>query len=724
MIKKIDKYWRACNYLTVANMYLKNNQFLTNELQDSDIKDYASGHWGTCPGVNFIYAHLNWYVKRYRRKTQLILGPGHGGNALLANLQLEKSLRKNPVSIKIAEEKMVTKDFCSIRTEVNPFYPGTIYDGGELGYSLAVAFGSVLDKPHSLCVCIIGDGEAETGTLAASWNCKEYMNASSGFVLPIVHLNGYRMGEHSVLSSKSDEDITSIYRGMGYRPFIVEGNHISMYKALERIENTYREIEEGKHNIWPVLILRTPKGWTAPNYCDFHIENNVIAHKNPLRELHSNKTKEYLLYWLKSYQPDELFINGEPCDDILAIIPDKEYQLGNSLINYENENLNIPDAEKYMISPIERMGTYQNICILNNYFSDVIRMNARSFRIFSPDELQSNRLGELTNVLCEEHIENRVIEILNENICQGFMQGYTLTGRSAIMIGYEAFMQIISSMVSQYAKWIFQAEKVSWRSRRASMTYLLTSLCWSNTFSHQNPEFINSILSNEYPFMRIYMPPDANSLLTCTEVCIGSSGKINLIITSKQKMPQWLDPENARLGVKKGVLQWQELPDRGEPDIVIVAAGDYPVRECMEAINAIRSVIPNIKIRFLTVIELTSIGSTVVYPHALEQEEFERLFCNNVPIIFCFHGYPSAIKILLYDRLDSKRLTILGYKNQSVFSCNDLDKMILNGCSRYDIELEVYNQLLKSNKLNLYWFKRKKKEIIGILEERMKQIND
>lgn len=550
ILVKIDKYWRACNFLTVSNMYLKSNRFLTRELEDSDLKEFASGHWGTCPGINFIYAHLNRFINQYKRKTQLVIGPGHGGNALLANLQMEDSVSRSFVNIEISEDIKISKEFSSVRTEVTPFCAGTIYDGGELGYSLPVAFGAVLDRPHNLCVCIIGDGEAETGTIAASWNCKELLNNKSGFVLPIIHLNGYRMGEPSLLASRSDKDILLMCEGMGYHPLIVKDSHEDMYRALDCIESIYKKIENGAQERWPILVLRTNKGWTAPDLDGIHIEGTLRAHKNPLRGMDTGEQRRYLTCWLESYQPDELFIDGKLCEDALSIIPEPEYRLGNTLHRYQKKRLQLPNIDDFMLEHKRYESGYSNICILNAYMGDVIKKNPRIFRIFSPDELQSNLLGELKKTtfdLAETNYENEsVIEILNENVCQGLMQGYNLTGRNGIMVGYEAFMQIISSMVSQYAKWIFQSDKVEWRCKPASMTYLLTSLCWSNTYSHQNPEFINSLLNSEFPFVRIYMPVDANSLLACMEKCLKSEGNINAIIVSKQKMPQWLEPEKAK----------------------------------------------------------------------------------------------------------------------------------------------------------------------------------
>ncbi|WP_270564214.1 phosphoketolase family protein [Clostridium beijerinckii] len=709
-IDAIDKYWRAANFLTVSNMYLKDNKFLTRDLEDNDIMEYAVGHWGTCPGINFIYGHINRYIKKYGRRTQLIIGPGHGGNALLANLQLEQLLEEQNITLdlSLSENVRVKQNVLNIRSEVNPYIPGVIYDGGELGYSLAVAFGSVLDAPHDLCVCVIGDGEAETGTISASWACKEYFDNSSGFVLPILHMNGYKMGSKSLFSQKSDKEIKAIFSGFGYRPLIVGTDHEEMINAMDWVEVKYKEIENGEHNEWPILILRSPKGWTAPTHNGFHIEDRLIAHKNPLRNLHSKETKDYLDYWLKSYRPKQLFdSNGMPNKDVLSIIPDKNERLGNTLSRYERRKIKLPDIDEFYLHNVKSKGKYPNVLILEKYLSSVIKLNPTSFRVMSPDELESNLLGELKKVSINEGLETvsdngRVLEILNENICQAWMQGYVLTGRNCLMVSYEAFMPIITSMVSQFAKWIFQAEQVKWRKKVSSITYLITSLCWSNTYSHQNPEFINSLISNQHDFIRIYTPPDANCLLECMKDCLSSEGKINLIVSTKQKMPQWIDDKIAHKSIKEGIIHWTWIEENefDNPDIVIAAAGDYPVRECMEAISSIKMYLSHINIRFLSVVELTSIGTESIYPHAMSSEKFKSLFTDHSPVIFCFHGYPSAIKMLLHDRLEHKRLSILGYNNKSILSTNDIRKLILNKCSRYHIMLEICRILYHRNHIS------------------------
>lgn len=697
IINKVDSYWRAANYLTVANMFLNQNKFLTRTLNETDLKKFPDGHWGTCPGINFIYAHLNNYIQKYHRKIQLIIGPGHAGNALLANLQLEQAInsRTATLQVKLYNNMEYTFQDSFVRTEVNPFMPGTIYDGGELGYSLAVAIGAVMDAPNTLCVCIIGDGEAETGTLSASWMCcREFLNKSSGLILPILHLNEFKMGNKSILSTWNNEELNAYFGGMGYITRIISDNyHSEMAISLDWVEKRYQEIKEKKDSRLPLLILRSSKGWTAPAYGNLIIESTLIAHKNPLQSLNATEKKEYLNKWLRSYHPENLFdSDGNPLNEVTSIIPDAKWRIGNSLSIYKREKLKMPYTIQYSID-IRNVKEYKNVYILKDYLKDLILLNNNSFRIVSPDELKSNLLDSLKSI---DKSNVRIMEILNENICQAWIQGYTLTGRNSLMISYEAFMPIISSMVSQYAKWLYQSSKVSWRMDLSSLTYLVTSLCWANTYSHQNPEFINSLLGQQYDFIRIYLPIDANSLLISMEESLSADNQINVIISTKQKMPQWMDGNTARDAVLKGFYVWNKYcsSNKIEPDIVIVSAGDYPMRECYKAIEEIKVLLPSIHIKFISILELTTIGSTLRYSHAIEQDEFNKLFSTNSPILFCYHGYSTAVQMLLYERSVADRITILGYENKSILSMNDVQKMALNGCSHYHILVNICKLLL------------------------------
>lgn len=704
VIEIIDKYWRAANYCTVAKMYLKESRIsVIDEIRLEDLRDYANGHWGTCPGINFIYAHLNYYIKSSHRKIQLIIGPGHGGNAVLANYEIEGSARYEKIEFPVSSlPNFYASKHCSeIRTELSPYLPGVIYDGGELGYSLACSYGAVIDETDRLCVCIIGDGEMETGTLSASWQCVGLRGISWGKVLPIIHLNGMKMGGKSLVSMKSEGELLAIFRGMGYEPWIIADDyHAKMLSALEEIEQIYQESDLTNKNSEkvPMIILKTPKGWTAPNSHDISIEGTLKAHKDPLRRLDPEKKLQYLKLWLNSYLPEELF-DEEGClkKEITCIIPEQRYRIGQSLLAYKHRKLKLPIIENYFIKGDVKK--YRNIKILNDYLREVIKENSKIFCIVSPDELESNLLSEIVK---GNEGEDKVIEILNENICQGIMQGYIMTGRNCLMIGYEAFMPIISSMVSQYAKWLFQARKIKWRNKVASTTYLLTSLCWANTYSHQNPEFVNSLLSLQYDFIRIYFPIDANTLAISMNVCLESEEGINLIISSKQEMPQWLDGNSAKQIVSKGVGFWDFGKNslKNEPDLVIVAIGDYPMRECMAAIHFFYSKTNDIWLRVVFVIELTILGSQSTYPHAISEKVFCDIFAKNVPMIICFHGYSSAIKLLMYERIAGRSVEILGYNNRSVYSANDLQKLIINNCSRFNILLFVYENLYQNMKIS------------------------
>lgn len=697
MLNNIDRYWRTANYLTLAQIYLKDNVLLQRRLSKNDLKDHYKGHWGTSPGINFIYAHLNYYIKKYAQKVHLVVGPGHAGCALLSNIFIEGSISDYYSGFENNLEGLnkflsMEKHVKGIRSEINPFYPGTIYDGGELGYSLPVAFASVFDSPNSMAVCVIGDGEAETGTISSSWNCINYLDEKSGFVLPIIHLNNFKMGSRSLMSRKSDEELKAYFYGLGYETKIVLQSHQQMISALDWVYESHQNIRQGKTRRWPLIILRTPKGWTAPFDEEICIENRLNSHKIPLSDVKSNQYSfDYLEKWLQSYRPHELFNeDGSINCETMELIPSKKLKLGKD--KFCLQKLKTPSLDSFMLKD---KSICNNISILNKYIKAIISKNYGNFRIMSPDELASNGLGEL---LFESNGEKsfsneRVIEILNENICQAWMQGYNLTGRNSLMISYEAFMPIITSMVSQYAKYLIQLSKVEWRNIKPSMNYLLSSLCWANTYSHQNPEFINALISQENSFVRIYFPIDANNLLSCIDLSLQSQGQINVIIASKRESAQWLDMKMSIQAAHEGVLCWDWLnPKTISPDIVLAAAGNYSLNEALEAIKELKNRIPKLKIKFVSVIELTTIGSPEIYPHALSQEKFENIFTQSAPVIFHFHGYPSIIKALMHERTKERELSIFGFNNLSYEATSTLGKMILNNCSRYHICLRA-NQI-------------------------------
>lgn len=713
-IDLIDKYWRASNYITVLQMYLKQNFFLKEKLQAEHLKEVVPGHWGTSPGINFIYAHLNAFICRYDVDVNLVVGPGHAACALLSNLFLERSLQEYYPELTVDEPGVGRLTYLfghsqGFRTEVSPHLPGVIVDGGELGYALSVAYGSVLDRPEVITVCIVGDGEAETGPTAAAWQSNKYLDPEkSGVVLPILHLNGYRMGGRSILSTLTNEELISYFTGLGYLPLLVTGNHFEIYAALE---TAYMQINGIKKKSlpdvrWPMLILKTPKGWTGP-----FSEGRASSHKNPVPAPCSSV--ELLENWLKSYNPVELFDdNGSLSQAIRSIIPAGNKRIGQSLTRIKDsvKELIFPSVKKHAISPIEKK-YMKNIEIIVPYLSEVFNLNEKNenFRIMSPDELVSNGLGGILlhtkkayNRIGLEEIDTalngRIMEILSEHVCHGWLQGYLQTGRRGILPTYEAFAPIFGSMMTQYAKFLSQSQNVSWRESVPSINYLLTSVCWANTYSHQNPEFINMAVGKNFSFVRCYFPSDANTLLACVDACLKSDNRINVIISSKREMPQWTTIEQAQAQVSKGIGEWSHFSD-AHPDIIFAAAGDYPTRECIESIALLKLMVPEIKVRFVSVIDITVLGSPKIFGHALAQEHFETIFPSRLPVIFNFHGYPSAMKALLFERLHVTNFRILGYQDEGDSSAPDFYKMIRNGVSRYQIAILSLDMLVKYGKL-------------------------
>lgn len=699
-IEMINGYWRASNYITVALMYLRNNLYLKRKLEVSDLKEFVSGHWGTCPGINFIIAHLYYFIKKNNQKIQLIIGPGHAGNALFANLFLEGTIQKY---YKIEDDTQVDSNFemiqkCieNMRTEINPSFPGMIYDGGELGYSLPVAFGASKHNSDIINVCIIGDGEFETGTISSSWRINSYYEKSYGMVLPIIHLNGFRMGDNSILNQYSDTQIISFFSSMNYEAKIISLNHIEMINALTWATEMICFVKEKK--TWPVIVLKSDKGMTAPDVPGIRIQGCSNSHKNPLSNLSAEEKINYLQLWLESYHPEELFEkDGKLVNKISDIFPNEELKIGNALLNYKEHELDLPEISKYAVDICLKNDKVRNIDGIKHYLVDLLNKNNEAFLVVSPDELKSNLFGEL---LSEKVLErHNIIEILNENICQALMQGYIMTGKNSLMISYEAFMPIITSMVCQYAKWLHQAKRVSWRFPVSSMNYLLTSVWETNTYSHQNPAFINHVMSMHESFVRVYFPIDSNTALIALNKCLLAKEFINLIVVSKQNMPQYLSLDDAERSVNKGIISLYSTKEAKNKtiDIIFVAIGDYCARECKEALAIIREYIPLCRVKFNIVLELTTIGSPLVFDNALRKEEFDTFFPKDTPMIVCYHGYADTIESLLFSRGKFRNVSILGYKNESLTSADDLSKMILNGNSRFDIVLETCRFLKDTN---------------------------
>jgi xylulose-5-phosphate/fructose-6-phosphate phosphoketolase len=740
-INLIDKYWRASNYVTVAQMYLKDNLLLKRPLMPEHVKEIVPGHWGTSPGINFIYAHLNSFISRKNVKMSLIIGPGHAACALISNLYLEESLGEyySNLQLNLKGLKELSKLFGhsnGFRSEISPHLPGVIHDGGELGYALSVAYGSVLDRPDEITVCVVGDGEAETGPTAAAWQSVKYINPNeSGTVLPILHLNQFRMGGRSIFSSMSDEEIKSYFSGLGYDAIFVNGSHDEMYSALEVCYEKIKEIKKiSRSNSklsfkWPMIIFKSPKGWTGPS-----IEGTVTSHKNPLPK--PRNSIELLSEWLKTYKPEELFNDeGNLNEEIKRVIPKGNYRLGKSLTrnNCVNQTIKLPSIYNYSIDLEQYKDRgYKNIKVLNEYLGNVFELNHdhKNFRIMSPDELVSNGLGELLKYESKgfnrfsafdknTSFDGRIMEILSEHTCQGWIQGYNQTGRYSILPTYEAFAPIFSSMVSQYSKFLYQSKDLTWRKSVPSLNYILTSLCWSNTYSHQNPEFINTIVSKNYSFVRCFFPIDANSLLACISQSLESKDQINVIVTSKRELPQWFSIEDAISNINRGItsIHFNQDSSSSVSHLVLASSGDFPARECKKAIELLSEKLPNINITFVPVSDITILGPREIYPHALSNEEFLSYFPSNVPVIYNFHGYPSTIKSLVFDRVKNADFTVIGYSDKGIQSAPDLYKMIENGVSHFQIIILMLEKLHSSGAIKL----EQKDKLQGLFNEEMRK---
>ena len=676
----LNNYFNATNYLAVGQLYLLNNPLLKEPLTMSDVKPRVVGHFGTLPGSNFIFTHLNRVITKYDLNMIYFVGPGHGGQVAVTNAYLDGTYTEVYPNITQDEKglKKLFKQFSfpgGVSSHVAPETPGSIHEGGELGYSLIHAFGAVLDNPDLIAVSIVGDGEAETGTTSASWMINKFINKKfSGRVVPILNLNGNKMGSKSLLSTMTEKQLNDFFSSMSYHVIFVNGNHEEMYEALEMIYSDFYENY--------LIILNSPKGWTAIETDSIKIEGELKSHKNPLDGLKSEEMIEYIEQWLSSYRIRELYSKEDGINkDIMEIIPD--YIIDNSTI----KKINLPCLKKYEI----KEKSCRNVTGIVNYITDIIRLNDE-FRIFSPDELVSNgffKLFDATyNNLVKRDVskDGKIIEILNENVCQGLMQGYIQTGRNALFISYEAFMPIITSMVSQLAKYIYQSKKVKWRKDRASFTYILTSVCWENNYSHQNPEFINSILNKEYDFVNVYMPIDSNNALVVLEKCIKSKNCINVIVLSKRVNRQIDLIDKAYTNLKDG---FNIIKNEENEDIIFFVSGDIIFNEVLEAEKMIQKELPYINTKIVYVSELMVLKNKKTYLY--------NLINKDLPKIYAFHGYPSVLKNILYDNND---FTILGYKDRSNIAGEALKKMYLNGVSRYNILKAAVSKLYERKKIS------------------------
>lgn len=728
-ILKINRYFRAANYLSVGQIYLLENPLLKEKLQAKHIKEHLLGHWGTTPGLNFIYVHLNRIIKNQKLNLILLTGPGHGAPAVLANCFLDGSYSDFYPQVTNDEKglRRFFKQFSfpgGVPSHTSSETPGSIHEGGELGYVLSHGFGAVFDNKDLIACCVVGDGEAETGPLSASWHSNKFLNPKrDGAVLPILHLNGYKISNPTVLARISRKELISLFQGYGYDPVIIEGSsplvmHREMAFILDKSIQKIRKIQTSKdikRPLWPMIILKTPKGWTGPKaYNGKKIEGSFRSHQVPLKEVKEDpKQLEVLEKWMRSYGPDELFDNkGKIFSSITRQAPKKGRRIADN--PHANgglllKKLIVPDHKKYAL-PVE-MPAHQRgeaTRILGQFLRDVVKLNAKNnnFRVFGPDETSSNKLDALYQetkkvflgqlLSTDENLsrDGRVMEILSEHICQGWLEGYLLTGRHGFFSCYEAFIHIVDSMFNQFAKWIKVSKQIAWRKPIASLNYLLTSHVWEqdhNGFSHQDPGFIDHMVNKKADIIRIYLPPDTNSLLCVANRCLQTKNFINLIIIGKQISFQYLSMEEAEEFVSKGLGIWKWASSEN-PDVVMVAAGDAATLEVFAAVDLLLKYFPTLKIRVVNIIDLMVLQPPKEHPHGLLDDEFNYYFTKDKPIIFAFHGYPWLIHRLTYRRCNHKNLHVRGYKEEGTVTTR-FDMKVLNDLDRFNLALDVVDRI-------------------------------
>ena len=734
-LERINAYWRAANYLSVGQIYLLDNPLLTEPLALKHVKPRLLGHWGTTPGLNFIYAHMNRVIKRHDLSAIFICGPGHGGPGVVANTYLEGTYSEvyPTISQDTQGMKQLFRQFSfpgGIPSHVAPETPGSIHEGGELGYSLSHAFGAAFDNPDLFVCCVVGDGEAETGPLATGWHSIKFLNPKTdGVVLPILHLNGYKIANPTVLARMSDEDLTQFFSGLGYEPFFVEGHdpeptHQMMASTLDTVVHRIQTIQaqarlsiDGDCPRWPMIILRTPKGWTGPKVVDgLPSEGTWRAHQVPIAKMDKPEHLALLEEWLKSYRHEELFdSSGRILPELAELAPSGDRRMsanphanGGLLL----KELVMPDFRKYGIE-VKKPGTQtaESTRLSGNFLRDVMKLNldSKNFRVFGPDETASNRLDalfEVTNRVWMESMvdgdtnlaqEGRVMEILSEHNCQGWLEGYLLTGRHGFFSCYEAFIHIIDSMFNQHAKWLKVTRGIPWRKPIASLNYLLTSHVWRqdhNGFSHQDPGFIDHVINKKAEIVRVYLPPDANTLLSVTDHCLRSQNKVNVIVAGKQPQLQFLDIDAAckhcQAGI--GIWDWASNDQGGDPDVIMACAGDVPTLETLAAVAILRERCPDLKIRVVNVVDLMVLQPHTEHPHGLTEKEFDGLFTTDKPIIFNYHGYPWLIHRLTYRRTNHGNIHVRGYKEEGT-TTTPFDMCVLNEIDRFHLVMDVIDRV-------------------------------
>jgi xylulose-5-phosphate/fructose-6-phosphate phosphoketolase len=727
-LRKVDAYWRAANFVSVGQIYLYANPLLREPLTAKHIKPRLLGHWGTTPGLNFIYVHLNHLIKKYDLSVIYVAGPGHGGPALVANTYLEGTYSEIYRQIPQTEDglKRLFTQFSfpgGIPSHVAPETPGSTHEGGELGYALAHAFGAALDNPDLLVACVVGDGEAETGPLAASWHSNKFLNpARDGAVLPILHLNGYKIANPTLLGRMSDDNLTQLFTGCGYKPHFIEGHepnamHQQMAELLETVLEEIRAIQDaarkgGKTELpaWPMIVMRTPKGWTGPKKVDGKpVEDTWRAHQVPVADFREHPEHLKILEdWMKSYKPEQLFDEeGRLVAELAELAPAGDRRMGAN--PHANgglllKDLTMPDFRDYALKMSKPGAEFaESTRILGKMLRDVMILNrdARNFRVFGPDETASNRLEALYEATAKVFMEptlptdenlstdGRVMEVLSEHMCQGWLEGYLLTGRHGLFSCYEAFIHIVDSMFNQHAKWLKVTRRIPWRRPIASLNYLLTSHVWRqdhNGFSHQDPGFIDHVVNKKADIVRVYLPPDANTLLSVADHCLRSKNYVNVIVAGKQPALQWLDMKSAveHCTAGLGIWDWASTDKGVEPNVVMACAGDVPTLETMAAVALLREHFPDIKVRVVNVIDLMTLQTSSEHPHGLSDREFDSIFTTDKPVIFAYHGYPTLIHRLTYKRKNHANFHVHGYREEGT-TTTPFDMTVLNELDRFHL---------------------------------------
>ncbi len=729
MLRGINGYWRAANYLSVGQIYLRANPLLETPLALSDIKTRLLGHWGTTPGLNLIYVHLNRLIVEHDLDMIMVAGPGHGGPGMVANTYLEGSYTERYPAIERSGGGMdrLFRQFSwpgGVPSHVAPETPGSIHEGGELGYALVHAYGAAFDNPELIVACVVGDGEAETGPLAASWHSNKFLNpARDGAVLPILHLNGFKIANPTILARIGRDELTNLLRGYGHEPHFVEGDdpalvHQLLASTLDTVLARIRTIQAaarsgedgGERPRWPMIVIRTPKGWTGPKVVDgLPVEGTWRAHQVPIASFEDPEHLRQLEAWMQSYRPEELFdADGTFREELASLAPTGHRRMGSNPHANGGEllrPLSLPDFRAYAVRSSGGVEKAAATAVLGGYLRDVMAFNLASanFRLFGPDETASNRLqavyevtgkawmAEVEPVDIDLSRDGRVMEVLSEHLCQGWLEGYLLTGRHGLFSCYEAFVHIVDSMLNQHAKWLKVSRNIPWRKPIASLNYLLTSHVWRqdhNGASHQDPGFIDHVADKTADVARIYLPADANCLLSVTDHCLRSRDYVNVIVAGKQPEWQWLGIDDAVRHCTTGLGVWQFASDDGDPDVVMACAGDVPTLEALAAVTLLRSYVPDIRIRVVNVVDLMALQPQSEHPHGLDDRAFDALFTTDRPVIFAFHGYPSLVHKLTYRRANHANIHVRGYRGEGT-TTTPFDMVVLNDLDRYRLALDA-----------------------------------